>query len=82
MEIKQHRLKGNGIAYRETPNKGGDLEYRYLVFHYTAGRSARSSIDFLYKPEAKASAHAVVARDGAITQLAPFNIKTWHAGVS
>lgn len=82
MEIKQHRLKGDGITYRETPNKGGDLEHRYLVFHYTAGRSAQSSIDHLCSPAAKASAHAVIARDGAITQLAPFNIKTWHAGIS
>ena len=83
MEIKQHRLKGSGITYQNTPYKGGgDLEHRYLVFHYTAGRSAQSSIDFLCTPEAKASAHVVIARDGAITQLAPFNIKTWHAGIS
>jgi Negative regulator of beta-lactamase expression len=82
VEIRAHRLSGNGIFYQDTPNKDGELVPRYLVFHYTAGRSAQSSIDFLCNPEAKASAHVVLGRDGGITQLAPFNIKTWHAGVS
>jgi N-acetylmuramoyl-L-alanine amidase len=52
------------------------------VFHYTAGKSATSSINWLTNPESRASAHLVVARDGTITQLAPFNVKTWHAGLS
>ena len=82
MEIKNHRLIGNNVVYRETPNKGGNLLHRYLVFHYTAGRSAESSIEHLCNPDARASAHVVIARDGGITQLAPFDIKTWHAGVS
>ncbi|MGA6828056.1 N-acetylmuramoyl-L-alanine amidase [Nitrospira sp. NS4] len=70
------------MSFVETPNKGGDLAPRYLVFHYTAGKSAQSSIDWLTNPEAKASAHLILARDGSICQLAPFNVKTWHAGVS
>lgn len=82
VEIRTHRLFGNGISYQDTPNKGGELVPRYLVFHYTAGRSAQSSVDYLCKSETNASAHAVIGRDGAITQLAPFNIKTWHAGIS
>ena len=52
------------------------------MFHYKAGKSAKSSIDWLTNPESKASAHLVLARDGTITQLAPFNVKTWHAGLS
>jgi N-acetylmuramoyl-L-alanine amidase len=71
-----------GCYSEETPNKGGFLEPRYLVLHFTAGRSAKQSIDWLCSPQAQASAHLVVGRDGAITQLAPFNVKTWHAGVS
>jgi N-acetylmuramoyl-L-alanine amidase len=82
VEIRQHRLAGDNISYRETPNKSGEITSRYLVFHYTAGRSAQSSVDHLCNPAAKASAHIVLGRDGDITQLAPFNIKTWHAGVS
>lgn len=70
------------MVHRETPNRGGPIRPRYLVFHYTAGRSAQDSCDWLCNPTAQASAHLVVGRDGAITQLAPFNIKTWHAGQS
>ncbi len=80
MEISKHLLQG--VQQRKTPNRGGALEPRYLVFHFTAGRNAKSSIDWLCNPDAKASAHLVVARDGSITQLAPFNVVTWHAGVS
>jgi len=82
LSIEDDRLVGSGVSFVETPNKGGDLAPRYLVFHYTAGKSAQSSIDWLTNQESKASAHLVLARDGTITQLAPFNIKTWHAGVS
>jgi N-acetylmuramoyl-L-alanine amidase len=80
MEIVQHRLQG--ITQNDTPNKGGLLEPLYLIFHYTSGRSAQESIDWLCNPEAKASAHLVVARDGSITQLVSFNTVAWHAGVS
>jgi len=75
-------LVGPAVTYRETPNRGGPITPRYLVFHYTAGRSAKDSCDWLCNPAAQASAHLVVGRDGTITQLAPFNIKTWHAGTS
>jgi N-acetylmuramoyl-L-alanine amidase len=33
-------------------------------------------------PKAKAAAHVVIDKDGKTCQLAPFNIKTWHAGKS
>ncbi|MDP3599385.1 MAG: N-acetylmuramoyl-L-alanine amidase, partial [Nitrospirota bacterium] len=82
LAIENNRLVGADVSFVETPNKGGDISPRYLVFHYTAGKSAQSSIDWLTNPEAKASAHLVLARDGSICQLAPFNIKTWHAGIS
>lgn len=78
----RHRLAGEQVAFRATPNVGGVLAPRWLVLHYTAGASAASSIESLCKPKGKASAHLVLARDGAITQLAPFNVVTWHAGVS
>lgn len=82
LSIEDDRLVGEDVSFVETPNKGGDLSPCYLVFHYTAGRNAQSSIDWLTNPEAKASAHLVLARDGSICQLAPFNVKTWHAGIS
>ena len=80
--IQGNRLVGPGVFFVETPNKGGDLSPRYLVFHYTAGKSAANSIGWLTNPESQASAHLVVARNGRITQLAPFNVKAWHAGIS
>lgn len=45
-------------------------------------KSAASSINWLTNPDSKASAHLVVARDGTVTELAPFNVKTWHAGLN
>ncbi len=82
LSIEDDRLVGAGVSFIETPNKGGDLAPRYLVLHYTAGKSAASSISWLTNPESKASAHLVLARDGRITQLVSFNVKTWHAGLS
>ena len=82
LSIEDDRLVGDDVSFIETPNKGGDLSPRYLVFHYTAGKNATSSINWLTNPESKASAHLILARDGTICQLAPFNVKTWHAGIS
>jgi N-acetylmuramoyl-L-alanine amidase len=82
LRIRNHRLEGDGVSHRETPNCGGAMTPRFLVYHYTAGRSAESSADSLCRPDARASAHLVLGRDGRIIQLAPFNIVTWHAGVS
>ena len=82
MRIRDHLLEGNNIDRRDTPNIGGPIEPRYLVYHFTAGRNAKSAVSWLCNRRAKASAHLVVARDGGITQLAPFNIKNWHAGRS
>lgn len=82
LSIEDDRLVGAGVSFVETPNRGDDLTPCYLVFHYTAGKSATSSINWLTNPESKASAHLILARDGTITQLAPFTMKTWHAGLS
>lgn len=82
LSIEDHRLAGGNVSFIQTPNIGGNLAPRYLVFHYTAGKSAQGAIARLTNPQANASAHLVVARDGIVTQLAPFNVKTWHAGLS
>ncbi len=84
LRIENHRLVGEGVSWRATPNVGGALMPRYLVMHYTAGSSLKSSVESLCTVKAKgnASAHIVLGRDGSIVQLAPFNLVTWHAGVS
>jgi N-acetylmuramoyl-L-alanine amidase len=85
MRIVRHRLRhddGSEVAFRGSPNQSAGLEPEFVVMHYTAGSSAESSIDWLTNPAARASAHVVVARDGSVTQLVPFNRQAWHAGRS
>ena len=85
MKISNGRLchdDGTPYNYRESPNKRGLLKPSYLVIHYTAGRNAASTINWLTNPDARASAHIVIGRDGSITQLVPFNRIAWHAGTS
>ncbi len=85
MKIKNHRLMhpdGSPISFLATPNMGGVLQPEYLIMHYTAGSSAEGAIAWLRNPQAQASAHVVIGRDGAITQLVPFNRIAWHAGKS
>ncbi|MBT4491314.1 MAG: N-acetylmuramoyl-L-alanine amidase [Rhodospirillaceae bacterium] len=85
MKIVRHLLHhddGTQIKYQRSPNRGGNLSPEFLIMHYTAGASAESSIAHMLKPAAKASAHLVIGRDGAITQLVPFNKVAWHAGRS
>jgi N-acetylmuramoyl-L-alanine amidase len=85
MKVADHRLHsddGEPVAFEPTPNQGGELDPRYLVMHYTAARSAEGSIRWLTSPDARASAHLVIGRDGSITQLLPFDRVAWHAGPS
>ena len=73
---------GKQVDYKPTPNKGGKYEPQYLIMHYTAATSFGSSLNWFLNKNAQASAHLLIGRDGAITQFAPFNIVTWHAGKS
>lgn len=87
MHIDKHRLVNDtigeaSVTFHESPNHGGSFKPRFLVMHYTAGHTAQSSAAWLCNPAAKASAHLVIGKDGAIIQLVPFNIVAWHAGVS
>src|SRR3954462_1180108 len=85
MTIKSHLLynaDGEQVSFVPTPNRAGKYTPQYLVMHYTAATSPNGSISWFQNPTAKASAHLLIDRDGHITQFAPFNIITWHAGVS
>jgi N-acetylmuramoyl-L-alanine amidase len=70
------------VDFKLTPNRGGKYTPQFLVMHYTAATEAKGSINWFLNKEAKASAHLIIDRDGTITQFAPFNVVTWHAGVS
>jgi len=86
METANERLYRDdhtAMPYIESPNVGGQLKsHDFIVMHYTEGSTARGAIDWLTSPKSRVSAHLVIARDGTITQLVPFNIIAWHAGQS
>ena len=83
MEIRDHKLVN--AAFQESPNHSGPFSSGQpdtIIIHYTAGSSGESSIRTLCDPNSKASAHIVIDKDGAITQLVPFDTIAWHAGRS
>lgn len=85
MNIHQHRLHGDRVYFEESPNRGDTYQPGYpdmIVLHYTASVSVRSAIETLSNPQREVSAHLVIARDGAVTQLVPFDTIAWHAGKS
>lgn len=85
MKIQNHLLFNDDdtqVSYKATPNHGGLYTPQYLVMHYTAATTTLSTISWFQSSLAKASAHLLIARDGTITQFAPFNVVTWHAGKS
>jgi N-acetylmuramoyl-L-alanine amidase len=56
---------------------------RFLVWHFTSGATAVSSINYWNSTAANgACAHVVIDRDGTIYQCRPFNKTCGHAGVS
>lgn len=80
MEIKDNKLVG--VAYKATPNHNGVITPKYIVMHYDAAPNATSAVNWLTDPRSQVSAHLHISREGVITQMAPFNIKCWHAGRS
>ena len=85
MKITNHRLtddSGTPVDFVQTPNHSGTTKPLLLIIHYTAGISRDAAISWFQNPQAKASAHLIIDRDGTVVQMADFNVKTWHAGVS
>lgn len=78
------------ITRKNTPNQyalGGDI--KAIILHTTLGAYS-GAVNWLMKSPAQrlketgrksySSAHYVIGRNGEITQLAPLNRGTWHAG--
>lgn len=82
MEInRKHYIEGVDVVH--SPNKGRRITPQVIVLHDTAGRlEAHGSISWLTNRKSKVSAHLVVARNGKVTQLVPFDVAAWHAGRS
>lgn len=72
---------GRPVTYRPSPNVGGPCRPRFLVHHFTSGGFG-GAVEWLCNPGAKASAHLVVAENGDVVQLVPFDRAAWHAGKS
>ncbi len=85
MKIEGGRLVGDHVDHVTSPNHGETFANGgpdTLILHHTACVSAASAVRILMDPQRQVSAHLVVAEDGTITQLLPFNIIGWHAGKS
>lgn len=80
--LNDHYLKEAARKYTTEKTSGEYISLDTIVLHYTAGRNARSSAITLCDPDVRASAHLIIGREGELFQLAPFNIRTWHAGTS
>lgn len=71
------------VAFKASPDIGGEITPTLLLIHFTAGGHASGSIEWLTRQDDSfLSAHLVVSRAGEITQLVPFNRRASHAGVS
>ena len=85
MTIDQHQLNGEEVSHQHSPNTSGTFGTGLpdtIVIHFTGGRSAASSANWLCDPKAKASAHVIIGKKGEIIQLVPFDTVAWHAGRS
>lgn len=66
-----------------SPNHGprrDDLIPSIVVLHYTAMDSAEAALERLCDPYAEVSAHYLIGRTGAVTQLVAEERRAWHAG--
>lgn len=72
-------------AFIDTPSPNFDeraLPVTMVVLHYTGMPDAASAIARLSDPEAKVSAHYVIAEDGQIVRMVDEAKRAWHAGKS
>lgn len=69
----------------ETPSPNFDqraLPVSMIVLHYTGMQTAEAAIDRLRDPEAKVSAHYLLAEDGQVLRMVAEENRAWHAGKS
>ena len=80
-DIVNGRIKG--ARYVAANSCGGKFVPKLIILHDTAGRLEKfNSVGWFASKPCKTSAHAVVERDGTITQMVPFDRKAFHAGAS
>ena len=73
----------DGIIEAPSPNQDERTQaISIIVLHYTGMHDAAEAIARLRDPEARVSAHYVVAEDGQLFRLVPEDKRAWHAGRS
>jgi N-acetylmuramoyl-L-alanine amidase len=85
VKISNHllvRTSGEEVSFVKSPNYASGVSPIYLIMHYTAGTTLSGAVSWFQNPEAQASAHLVIDRDGSIVQMVAFNRRAWHAGKS
>ncbi|MDX9883501.1 MAG: N-acetylmuramoyl-L-alanine amidase [Prolixibacteraceae bacterium] len=85
LSIVNHKLSGDNVIPMACPKNHDKFiqgQPDSIIIHYTAGRDAASSAEYLCRDDVKASAHLVIGRKGEIYQLVDFNTVAWHAGES
>lgn len=82
--VKDHILYLDNIPVRQrpSPNHSGHISPTLIVIHYTGDNSLQGALSWLCSRESGVSSHLVIAKDGTVYQLIPFNQGAWHAGVS
>lgn len=82
MRLKSHKVEG--IDYLSAHYVGPVITPEIVILHDTAGRleKGNSAAYLASKNSGQVSVHFVVERDGSVTQLAPTNRQTNHAGKS
>lgn len=73
------------ILFKASPNRSQGLrpeDVLFIVAHWTGGSSLNSAMGWLTNPQAQASAHFIIGRDGQIAQLVTTDDVAWHAGTS
>ncbi|MGB7404380.1 MAG: N-acetylmuramoyl-L-alanine amidase [Pacificimonas sp.] len=56
------------------------LPVSIVVMHYTGMTSAEAALERLRDPDAKVSAHYLIAEDGTVMRLVDEDRRAWHAG--
>ena len=58
------------------------LRTELVVWHSTAGGTARSSLQWIARAGSGAGYHFIIERDGTISASTPLDRTAWHAGLS
>src|SRR5262245_17531862 len=75
-------IDGKPAQWVPTAHVGGRIEPSLIILHDTAGGPPGDSVSWLAHNPKNVSAHVIVKPDGSLVQLAPFDRRTNHAGVS